>query len=225
MKPRFPPSATPAPCRATMPSPVGELTLIASPRGLRAVLWPNELAQPGRLPMAADGDPDAAKVLREAVLQLEEYFAGDRREFDLPLDPVGTDFQQSAWLQLRRIPYGATISYGEQARRLGDVRKSRRRCRQRAQPDQHHRAVPSSGGCQWCAHRLRCRVRGEGLAAAPRARHPHPARLIPEPAALCQDLELTAPGSGPTPLRKAGAGRWGSGSGWGRRGSVSGGGL
>lgn len=111
--------------RATMPSPVGELTLIASPRGLRAVLWPNELAQPGRLPMAADGDPDAAKVLREAVLQLEEYFAGDRREFDLPLDPVGTDFQQSAWLQLRRIPYGATISYGEQARRLGDVRKSR----------------------------------------------------------------------------------------------------
>ncbi len=47
------------------------------------------------------------------------------REFDLPLDPVGTDFQQSAWLQLRRIPYGATISYGEQARRLGDVRKSR----------------------------------------------------------------------------------------------------
>ena len=178
--------------RATMPSPVGELTLIASPRGLRAVLWPNELAQPGRLPMAADGDPDAAKVLREAVLQLEEYFAGDRREFDLPLDPVGTDFQQSAWLQLRRIPYGVTISYGEQV--------ARRRCRQGAQPDQHHRAVPSSGGCQWCAHRLRCRVGGEGLAAAPRARHPHPARLIPEPAGLCQDLELTAPGSGPTAL-------------------------
>ncbi len=110
---------------ATMSSPVGELTLIASPRGLRAVLWPNELDEPGRLPPADDGDPAAAVVLREAVLQLEEYFAGDRHDFDLPLDPVGTTFQQSAWLQLRAIPYGETISYGEQARRLGDVRKSR----------------------------------------------------------------------------------------------------
>lgn len=111
--------------RTTMSSPVGELTLIASPRGLRAVLWPNELAEPAALPLAVDGDPAAATVLRVAVLQLEQYFAGERREFDLPLDPVGTDFQLSAWLQLRRIPYGATISYGEQARRLGDVNKSR----------------------------------------------------------------------------------------------------
>ena len=109
----------------TMSTPVGELTLIASPRGLRAVLWPNELEEPGRLPTADDGDPVAAAVLREAITQLGEYFAGDRHEFDLQLDPVGTDFQQSAWMQLRLIPYGATISYGEQARRLGDVRKSR----------------------------------------------------------------------------------------------------
>ena len=111
--------------RTTMSSPVGELTLIASPRGLRAVLWPNELDEPERLPTADDGDPAAAVVLREAIIQLSEYFAGDRHEFDLPLDPVGTDFQQSAWMQLRQIPYGVTISYGEQARRLGDVRKSR----------------------------------------------------------------------------------------------------
>lgn len=111
--------------RTTMSTPVGELTLIASPRGLRAVLWPKELAEPTTLPAAADGDPAAAEVLRTAVLQLEQYFAGERRDFDLPLDPVGTDFQLSAWLQLRRIPYGATISYGEQARRLGDVNKSR----------------------------------------------------------------------------------------------------
>ena len=111
--------------RITMSSPVGELTLIASPRGLRAVLWPKELAEPTTLPVAADGDPAAAAVLHAALLQLEQYFAGQRREFDLPLDPVGTEFQLSAWLQLRRIPYGATISYGEQARRLGDVNKSR----------------------------------------------------------------------------------------------------
>jgi methylated-DNA-[protein]-cysteine S-methyltransferase len=179
--------------RATMPSPVGELTLIASPRGLRAVLWPNELAQPGRLPMAADGDPDAAKVLREAVLQLEEYFAGDRREFDLPLDPVGTDFQQSAWLQLRRIPYGATISYGEQARRLGDVRKSRAVGAANGRNPISIISVPSSGGCQWCAHGF-----AAGLEAKPgccaTSKH-SPCRLIPEPP-VCVRLE-PAPG-GPT---------------------------
>lgn len=111
--------------RATMNSPVGELTLIASPRGLRAVLWPNELAEPAGYPSADDGDPAAARILRDAVLQLEEYFAGERHEFELPLDPVGTPFQQSAWMELRRIPYGETISYGEQARRLGDPNKSR----------------------------------------------------------------------------------------------------
>jgi len=111
--------------RTTMSSPVGELTLIASPRGLRAVLWPNEVEEPDSLNTPEDGDPDAADVLRETIGQLTEYFAGDRHEFDLPLDPVGTEFQQSAWMQLRMIPYGATISYGEQARRLGDVKKSR----------------------------------------------------------------------------------------------------
>jgi methylated-DNA-[protein]-cysteine S-methyltransferase len=109
----------------TMATPVGELTLIAGPRGLRAVLWPDEMAEPGSLPQPDEGDPAAERVLHAAVQQLEEYFAGDRKEFELPLDPVGTEFQQSAWLQLRAIPYGATISYGEQARRLGDVKKSR----------------------------------------------------------------------------------------------------
>jgi methylated-DNA-[protein]-cysteine S-methyltransferase len=59
------------------------------------------------------------------VRQLQEYFAGNRRDFDLPLDPVGTEFQQQVWHVLRTIPYGETISYGEQARRLGDVNKSR----------------------------------------------------------------------------------------------------
>ena len=111
--------------RAVMSTPVGELTVVASPRGVRAVLWPNELAEPERLPLAADGDPAASKILASALRQLGEYFAGERRDFQLPLDPVGTPFQVAAWLELRRIPYGATISYGEQARRLGDVKKSR----------------------------------------------------------------------------------------------------
>jgi methylated-DNA-[protein]-cysteine S-methyltransferase len=59
------------------------------------------------------------------MAQLDEYFAGRRREFDLPLDPVGTEFQRSAWNVLRTIPYGATMSYGEQAAALGDAKKAR----------------------------------------------------------------------------------------------------
>ena len=64
-------------------------------------------------------------MLADAHAQLREYFAGERREFDLPLDPVGTEFQQQAWQVLRTIPFGQTISYGEQAARLGDKKKSR----------------------------------------------------------------------------------------------------
>ena len=116
--------------RLTVESPVGELTLIASPRGLRAVLWPNEFLPvsvdaAASVPLAPAGPPAATAVLEQARRELMEYFAGERREFEVPLDPVGTKFQLAAWLELRRIPYGATISYGEQARRLGDVKKSR----------------------------------------------------------------------------------------------------
>jgi methylated-DNA-[protein]-cysteine S-methyltransferase len=108
----------------TMDSPVGVLTLVASARGLRAVIWPNERANRLRLAIRA-GDAGAGEILEAAVRQLSEYFAGTRTEFDLPLDPVGTTFQQQAWGVLRTIPYGRTISYGEQARLLGDANKSR----------------------------------------------------------------------------------------------------
>ena len=116
--------------RLTVESPVGELTLIASSRGLRAVLWPNEFVplredDAEHVPLAPGGPAAACAVLEQARRQLSEYFAGDRRDFDVALDPVGTNFQLAAWMELRRIPFGATISYGEQARRLGDVRKSR----------------------------------------------------------------------------------------------------
>jgi methylated-DNA-[protein]-cysteine S-methyltransferase len=63
----------------------------------------------------ADEDP----LLREAVVQLAGYFAREVKEFDLPLGPDGTAFQQRVWEQLRLVPYGETTSYGEIARRLG----------------------------------------------------------------------------------------------------------
>ncbi len=109
----------------TMHTPVGVLTLVASERGVRAVMWPDE--RDGRVPLGDTSGAGAAAdgILVDAVRQLDEYFIGERTEFDLPLDPVGTDFQQQVWMVLRTIPYGATISYGEQATRLGDKNKSR----------------------------------------------------------------------------------------------------
>lgn len=104
-------------------SPVGSLTIVASDRGLRAILWPGD--GDGRVrPGTSTNDPDHL-VIAGTVAQLDEYFSGERRSFDLPLDPLGTPFQQSVWTTLRSIPYAHTISYGEQAERLGDRRKAR----------------------------------------------------------------------------------------------------
>lgn len=110
----------------THPSPVGPLTIVASDDGVRAILWPDDTA--ARVPSA--DDPVAVEAADHPVLsavthQLDEYFDGGRIDFDVPLDPIGTDFQQSAWQALQTIPFGETVSYGEQAERMGDKRKAR----------------------------------------------------------------------------------------------------
>lgn len=106
-----------------MDTPVGLITIVVSAHGVRAILWPDDDA--GRVPMSAVSPDPGHPVIVAAVAQLGEYFDGEREEFDLPLDPVGTDFQQSAWKALRAIPYGTTVSYGDQAARMGDRRKAR----------------------------------------------------------------------------------------------------
>ncbi len=100
-------------------SPVGALSLVASDRGLRAVLWPLDATE-DQLHRVRLGKQvrRSTPVLDEAERQLDEYFAGDRLAFDLILDLQGTDFQREVWLSLADVGYGKTRSYGEQAERL-----------------------------------------------------------------------------------------------------------
>jgi methylated-DNA-[protein]-cysteine S-methyltransferase len=102
-------------------SPVGRLLLAGDPQGLTLVRFPGER---GAVRPSADWRRDDG-VFSAAIDQLEEYFAGERREFSLPLRPVGTPFQKIVWSALRSIPYGATVSYGELARRIGRPSASR----------------------------------------------------------------------------------------------------
>ncbi len=103
---------------STYQSPLGPLELVASDEGLVAVLWPDD--PPDRVRLGDDllESPDNP-VLAKAAEQLDEYFEGKRKDFDLPLDLRGTEFQVAAWQSLAQIPYGETATYGEQAASLG----------------------------------------------------------------------------------------------------------
>ena len=90
-------------------SPIGPLGLLASAEGLTGVRF-----GAGRFPREG-----ASRVLDAAADQIDAYFAGDLTQFELPLDLHGTEFQRRCWLALGTIPYGQTVTYGEQARRLG----------------------------------------------------------------------------------------------------------
>jgi methylated-DNA-[protein]-cysteine S-methyltransferase len=109
---------------------------------VRQVTWTNDL---GTWLLAAENDvlllllppdhrsnkiadkssPQTDSFFRAVIDQLESYFAGERRHFDLPLDLRGTPFQKSVWRELTRIPYGETISYGQLATRIGNPAASR----------------------------------------------------------------------------------------------------
>jgi len=95
--------------RTVVDTPIGPLGLIASDVALKGVVFD------GRRIRAEGSSP----VLDDATWQIESYFDGDLVAFDLPFELNGTDFQRQCWLALATIPYGQTVSYGEQARRLG----------------------------------------------------------------------------------------------------------
>jgi methylated-DNA-[protein]-cysteine S-methyltransferase len=104
--------------KTTHRTPIGELTLIASEVGLRAILWPSRSHERGSLLSQAQPRP-THPILRRTAAQLDEYFVGRRTSFDIPLDLKGTSFQRAAWQALAEIPYGGTTSYGRQAAALG----------------------------------------------------------------------------------------------------------
>jgi methylated-DNA-[protein]-cysteine S-methyltransferase len=104
-------------------SPIGRLKIVASPQGLAAILWEND--KPTRVRLSEMVEDPTHPHLSLAVTQLNEYFAGRRTAFDLPLDPRGTPFQQQVWDQLLAIPYGETRTYLDLARKLGNPNATR----------------------------------------------------------------------------------------------------
>ena len=105
----------------TLPSPIGLLTLAADDSGLRYIRFEQE-----RHPIRIDDEcSPAPERFVEVRAQLRAYFAGELTRFDLLLSPQGTPFQLRVWQALRDIEYGRTESYGELARRIGDVKATR----------------------------------------------------------------------------------------------------
>jgi len=97
-------------------TPIGDLTVVRDDAGITGVYFPHHWTRPDRTafgPRVEDGFEDVAG-------QLDEYFAGERREFDLPLHATGDPVQERVWRLIAAIPYGRTATYGELARSLGD---------------------------------------------------------------------------------------------------------
>ena len=96
-------------------SPVGIIEISGSESGIRSVIFLDKESEPTEVP----------GCLQECVYQLNEYFAGKRRQFELKLDPQGTGFQLKVWEKLQLIPFGKTISYLELARMTGSETNTR----------------------------------------------------------------------------------------------------
>jgi methylated-DNA-[protein]-cysteine S-methyltransferase len=100
-------------------SPVGEITLVAQASGLNLLHW-------GRYELPVSWrNKNARKIIQDTETQLKEYFSGKRKSFDVPLNPKGTEFQMQVWNELKKIPYGRTLTYGEQAKRLNRPNSAR----------------------------------------------------------------------------------------------------
>jgi methylated-DNA-[protein]-cysteine S-methyltransferase len=107
----------------TVPSPLGDLKVVASDRGLTAILWPND--DPKRVRLGDLVECPGHPILRHAEQQLQGYFVGTREAFEIDLDFVGTPFQKRVWEQLLAIPFGETRSYAQIAGAIGNAKAVR----------------------------------------------------------------------------------------------------
>jgi methylated-DNA-[protein]-cysteine S-methyltransferase len=100
-------------------SPIGPLTLVRDDIALTGLYYPGHWTRPDRNAFGPQVDSNEDHGFDQAIAQLAEYFAGEPRDFDLPLNPPGSDMARQVWQLLTEIPYGQTTSYGELARRVG----------------------------------------------------------------------------------------------------------
>ena len=107
----------------TVATPIGRLSIVASPRGLLRIDFPERESSVTAAHNSAG--KEARRHLAVAVRQLRDYFAGRRSAFELRLDLVGTAYQQRVWRALQGVPFGRTLSYGELAARLGAPKGAR----------------------------------------------------------------------------------------------------
>ena len=112
-------------CYTAMDTPVGTLTIGAATEGVALIGWQDDEVEKTAKKLHLQAVEAVTPLLAQCVKQLGEYFDGNRHEFSLPLHLVGTEHQLKAWQELQRIPYGETISYGQQATRMGNVKASR----------------------------------------------------------------------------------------------------
>jgi len=100
-------------------SPIGPLTLVRDDDGLTGLYYPGHWTRPDQATFGPRVEPSDDHGFDEAIAQLREYFAGERGEFDLPLNPLGSERARRLWPLLAEIPYGHTTTYGALARRIG----------------------------------------------------------------------------------------------------------
>jgi methylated-DNA-[protein]-cysteine S-methyltransferase len=107
----------------TVASPIGSLKLVASSDGLVAILWEND--NPRRVRLSEQSEVPDQSILVRTENELNEYFAGKRDAFTVPLDMRGTRFQKQVWEALLAIPFGETRTYGRLAAQLGNPKATR----------------------------------------------------------------------------------------------------
>lgn len=113
------PATTTSTRHVVIDSPIGPLTLVRDEDGLTGLYYPGHWTRPVQTTFGPQVEPSDEHGFDEAIAQLREYFAGERQEFDLPLNPSGGERARRLWQLLAEIPYGRTTTYGALARRIG----------------------------------------------------------------------------------------------------------